>query len=87
METLDQELVQNILTVIDDHLDRGILPVHNDHLRSVSQDVEVLDYLLVMKKDGLISGDVITKGEKGTPYRMTNIRLTYLGIKQLRSYV
>jgi hypothetical protein len=87
MKTLDEELVQHILTVIDDHLERGILPVHNDHLRGLSQNGEVLDYLLVMKKDGLISGDVITKGEKSTPYRMTNIRLTYLGIKQLRSYV
>jgi hypothetical protein len=84
MKTLDQELVQNILIEIDHHLDRGILPVHNDHLRSVSQDEEVMDYLLVMKKDGLISGDIITKGEKSIPYRMTNIRLTYLGIKQLR---
>ena len=85
MNTLDQELVRNILTEIDTRLGQGVLPVHNGHLQNLLQDGEVLGCLLLMKKDGLISGDVITKGANSTPYRMTNIRLTYVGIRVLRS--
>lgn len=59
--------------------------MHNGHLQNVSQKEETLEYLLLMKKEGLISGDLITKGANSTPYRMTNIRLTYLGIRVLRS--
>ena len=85
MSTVDQKLFQAILAEIDSHLSQGILPVHNGHLKEVSDQGDVLDYLLLMKKEGLISGDLVTKGTNSTPYRMTNIRLTYLGIKVLRS--
>jgi hypothetical protein len=85
MSTLDQQLLHAILREIDSRLTQGILPVHNGHLQDVSQEEEMLDCLLLMKKDGLISGDLITKGVNSTPYRMTNIRLTYLGIRVLRS--
>lgn len=82
---LDQKRLLTILAEIDSHLSQGILPVHNGHLSNLSQEGDVLESLLLMKKEGLISGDIVTKGTNSTPYRMTNIRLTYLGIKTLRS--
>lgn len=85
MSTLDQKLLQTILVKIDSNLSQGILPVHNDHLQDLSGDADVLEYLLFMKKQGLISGDLVTKGVNSRPFRMTNIRLTYLGIRVLRS--
>lgn len=85
MSTLDQKLIHTILQEIDSSLSQGVLPVHNGHLKHLLEEGDVLDYLLSMKSDGLISGDLVTKGVNGTPYRMTNIRLTYVGIKALRS--
>lgn len=82
---LDQKRLLTILAEIDSHLSQGILPVHNGHLSNLSQEGDVLESLLLMKKEGLISGDIVTRGTNSTPYRMTNIRLTYLGIKTLRS--
>ncbi len=85
MAELDQDVVQTILKDIDARLSQGILPVHNGHLKDLFDEGEVLGYLLSMKNAGLISGDLITKGVDSTPYRITNIRLTYAGIKALRS--
>jgi hypothetical protein len=85
MSTLDQKLLQTILVKIDSNLSQGILPVHNGHLKELSGETDVLEYLLFMKKQGLISGDLVTKGTNSIPFRMTNIRLTYLGIRVLRS--
>jgi hypothetical protein len=83
--TLDQKVFPTILLEIDGFLSQGILPVHNGHLKDVCEAGDVLEYLLSMKKEGLISGDLITKGINNMPFRMTNIRLTYLGIRVLRS--
>lgn len=85
MTALDQEVVQTILKDIETRLSQGVLPVHNGHLKDLFAENEVLEYLLSMKHAGLISGDLITKGVNSTPYRITNIRLTYAGIKALRS--
>ena len=85
MKNLDQETIQTLLHEIESHLNQGVLPVHNGHLEKLSTGEETLEYLLSLKKEGLISGDVVTKGTGGIPYRMTNIRLTYLGIRVLRS--
>jgi hypothetical protein len=85
MDTLDQELVRTILREIEARLNQGVLPVHNGHMQALSQGEDVLKYLLLMKEDGLISGDLVTKGANNAPFRMTNIRLTYLGIRVLRS--
>jgi hypothetical protein len=85
MKMLDDELLQTVLQGIVTRLNQGVLPVHNGHLQNLFQEEDVLEYLLVMKKEGLISGDVVTKGADNAPYRMTNIRLTYLGIRELRS--
>lgn len=84
MDTPDQKVIYAILREIDARLNRGVLPVHNDHLKHLSEEGEILDYLLYMKKERLISGDLITKGANNTPYRMTNLRLTYVGVKTLR---
>ena len=42
MSTLDQELLQTILVEIDSHLSQGILPVHNGHLKDLSDEAHVL---------------------------------------------
>jgi hypothetical protein len=84
MGTLDQNLIQTILREIDTSLTQGVLPVHNGHLQHLAEE-DILDYLLHMKREGLISGDLVTKGANSTPHRMTNIRLTYVGIRALRS--
>lgn len=81
---LDQEVQRSILKEIDKLLKNGVLPVSNDHLKKLSADGDILEILMAMKDAGLISGDIIKIGSGGTPHRMTNIRLTYLGIRQLR---
>jgi hypothetical protein len=80
----EQHLIQDILQEIDVLLKAGVLPVSVDHLKHLSADVDILECLIAMKKEGLISGDLITRSASGAPHRMTNIRLTYLGIKSLR---
>jgi hypothetical protein len=80
----DQELIQKILQEIDSLLKSGVLPVTLDHLKHLSREADILDLLIAMKKEGLISGDLVTVSASGAPHRMTNIRLTYLGIKSLR---
>ena len=85
MNAFDQNLVHTILKDIDTRLSQGILPVHNGHLEHLSEEGKVLEYLLFMKNQGLISGDLVTRGINSTPFRITNIRLTYAGIKALRS--
>jgi hypothetical protein len=85
MSTPDQKLIHTILQEIDAQLSKGVLPVHNGHLEHLSKDGRILEYLLLMKDRGLISGDLVTRGVNSTPYRITNIRLTYVGIRALRS--
>jgi hypothetical protein len=81
---IDRELVHTILLEIDTLLKSGVLPVSVDHLKHLSREADVLGYLIAMKSEGLISGDLITIGINSTPHRITNIRLTYLGIRSLR---
>ena len=84
MKKPDPETLQTILREIATYLQRGVLPVHNEHLKYLSEEGDVLEYLLFLKKEGLISGDVVSKGANSVPYRMTNIRLTYAGIRMLQ---
>jgi len=81
---LNQELTTTILREIDSLLKKDVLPVSNDHLEHLSKEENVLDYLLEMKAEGLISGNLITMSLTGAPHRMTNIRLTYAGIRAIR---
>ena len=79
----NQQLTYSILQEIDTLLKNGVLPVSVDHLKHLGQPGHILEYLIALKNEGLISGDLITIGVNGTPHRMTNIRLTYLGIRAL----
>lgn len=83
MNIVDQKLVHSILEEVDTLLKRGVLPIHNDYLKHLCAD-NILDHLLFMKHQGLISGDLISIGINSTPYKLTNIRLTYAGIRALR---
>lgn len=79
----NQELTRQLLQEIDMLLKSGTLPVSVDNLKHLRQQDDILEYLMILKSQGLISGDLITIGASGTPHRITNIRLTYLGIKAL----
>ena len=79
----NQELSNTVLREIDTLLKNGVLPVSTDHLNHLSQQGSILEHLMTMKNEGLISGDLVTIGASSTPHRMTNIRLTYLGIRTL----
>jgi hypothetical protein len=81
---INQELTLAILKEVDGLLKRAVVPVSNDRLDRLSQEGHILEHLLAMKTQGIISGDVITIGSGGTPHRMTNIKLTYLGLRTLR---
>jgi hypothetical protein len=81
---IDRELIHSILQEIDTLLKSGVLPVSVDHLKHLAPEGNMLEYLMAMKTEGLISGDLITIGVNTTPHRMTNIRLTYIGIRSLR---
>lgn len=83
---MDQELTKKMLQGIDSLLKQGVMPVNNTHLDHLIPEGEILNHLITLKAEGLISGDLITIGaDRVTPHRMTNIRLTYIGIKRLRS--
>ena len=83
MSTLDQELIHTILREIAACLHQGVLPLHDDYLKHLSEKGDVLEYLLFMKNERLIGGALVTKGINNTPHRMTNISLTHLGRKAL----
>ncbi len=82
---MEQELIKKTLQEIDSLLKQGVVPVSNSHLTHLSPEGEMLSHLIALKGEGLISGDLITIGaDRVKPHRMTNIRLTYIGIKKLR---
>jgi len=87
METrsFDQELIHGILSEINDCMDRGVLPLQDDDLRHLSENGEILEYLMFMKRERLIGGAVVTRGINNTPHRMTNISLTHLGRRALQA--
>lgn len=84
VSTLDQELIHAILQEINTCLHEGILPLDDVYLKHLSEKGEVLEYLLFLRDKRLIGGALVTRGIDNTPYRMTNISLTYLGRKALR---
>jgi hypothetical protein len=84
MKALDKKTTHSILKEINALLEQGILPIHNDHLISLAEDGNILECLISLKDQGLISGDLIRIGVDGRPHRMTNIRLTYIGLRALR---
>ncbi len=66
-------------------MDRGVLPLQDDDLRHLSENGEILEYLMFMKRERLIGGAVVTRGVNNTPHRMTNISLTHLGRRALQA--
>jgi hypothetical protein len=84
MSEVEQKVINSVLHEIDALLKQGVLPVHNGHLNHLVEEGNILDLLISMKSQGLISGDLIRVGSARTPHRITNIRLTYVGIKTLR---
>jgi len=83
LSTLDRELMHTILQEIDTCMNQGVLPLHDDYLKHLSERGEILEYLLIMKNERLIGGALVTKGINNTPHRMTNISLTHLGRRAL----
>jgi len=84
---MEEALTIKTLMEIDALLKRGVLPVNNAHLDHLSEEGSMLGDLLSMKREGLICGAVVAIGEIARPYRMTNIRLTCIGIRMLRSAI
>jgi hypothetical protein len=84
---MENELIIDTLMEIEALLKRGVLPVNNAHLDHLSKEGNILGDLLSMKREGLICGAVVAIGEIARPYRMTNIRLTCLGIRMLQSAI
>jgi hypothetical protein len=85
MDIVNQELMRTILQEIDSRLNEGIHPLHNEHLNHLCEEGQVLEYLLYLKTKGLISGNLVSRGTDQIPHRVVNIRLTYVGMKALRT--
>jgi hypothetical protein len=83
MIKLNQELVYTILQEINTCLQQGVLPLHDDYLKHLSETGDILEYLLFMKNERLIGGALVTRGINNTPHRITNICLTNLGRRAL----
>lgn len=83
MNTADQNLIHSILQEVDTLLKQGVLPLDNYYLKHLCEE-NILEHLLSMKHQGLISGDLISIGIDSNPYKLTNIRLTYAGMRALR---
>jgi hypothetical protein len=81
---INQELVHALLREIDAQSRAGVVPVTSDILEPLCGGAAVLEHLVAMKSGKVISGDLIKELIRGTPRRMTNIRLTYAGLKMLR---
>jgi hypothetical protein len=83
---IDQELVSKALQEIGRLSDEGVLPIDNGNLKHLDQQDSLLQHLVYMKEQGLISANLITVGREAVkPYRVTNIRLTIAGLKSCRS--
>ena len=83
---MQEELTKSILREIETLSEQGVLMVRNEDLEHLSKGDDMLGCLLSLRGERLISGNLITIGvARSTPYRMTDIRLTVLGHKLLRS--
>jgi len=83
-EMINRELVYALLREIDSQSKAGVVPVTSDMPEPLGQGADVLEHLVAMREGKVISGDLIKELISGTPRRMTNIRLTYAGLKMLR---
>lgn len=85
MKEFDQNLIRAVLLEIDSQLKQGVQPVEDRHIAHLFEEGEVLDCLVHLKNNGLISANVIKKCADGALHKIIHIRLTYLGMKLLRS--
>src|SRR5215471_3286264 len=81
----DEQLKREILKEIGRLSKELSLPIHSEHLGHLSDEVDMLQVLLLMKEEGLIGGEIVRIGHDRVAHRMTNIRLTYSGLKILQS--
>ena len=79
----DQALVYAILQAIDGYSKAGNTPVNSDMLEHLGPMSQVLDYLMRLKKDRVIGGDLISDALTNAPRRMASLKLTYSGLKAL----
>jgi hypothetical protein len=83
----DEQLKREILKEIGRLSKELSLPIHSENLNRLSDEVDMLQVLISMKDEGLIGGEVVRIGYDRVAHRMTNIRLTYNGLKVLHSLV
>ena len=83
ISTFEPKLLHTMLQEIHHHQSQGLPPLHNQHLNHLGEPEAVLQYLLDLKAKGLISGNLVRRGVAQTPYRVVNIRLTYIGMMAL----
>lgn len=82
---LDQKLKRQILQEIGRLTKELSLPINSEHLEHLSEEADMLAVLISMKDEGLVGGEVVRIGHERLAHRMTNIRLTYNGLKILHS--
>ena len=82
---LDEKLKRQILQEIGRLSKEFSLPIDSEHLGPLNVEADMLAVLILMKDEGLIGGEVVRIGRDCVAHRMTNIRLTYQGIKILQS--
>jgi len=83
----DEKLKREILQEVGRMSRELLLPINSEHLNHLGAEVDMLAVLVSMKDEGLIGGEVVRIGHDRTLHRMTNIRLTYNGLKVVHSLV
>jgi hypothetical protein len=81
----EEQLKREVLKEIGKLSKELALPINSEHLAHLSGEVDMLPILISMKDEGLIGGEVVRIGHDRTVHRMSNIRLTYRGLKELHS--
>src|SRR5262249_49815307 len=82
---LDEQLKREVLKEIG-RLSRELsLPIHSEHLEHLSDEIDMLPFLISMREEGFMGGEVVRMGGERAFKRITNIRLTYDGLKILHA--
>jgi len=80
----EEQLKREVLKEIGKLSKELALPIHSEHLAHLAEG-DMLPILISMKDEGFIGGEVVRIGYDRAVHRMTNIRLTYKGLKELNS--
>jgi hypothetical protein len=81
----EEKLKRQILQEIGKLSKEFALPINSEQLGHLNEEADMLAILLGMKDEGLIGGEVVRIGRDCVAHRMTNIRLTYNGLKIVHS--